>query len=241
MARAAPAPRLELETIASRLKPLGSVVRLRLLRFLIQPHYLEEIASHLRMNRYAAKRHVDDLVAIGLVRSLQGQRETGPVRDYVVAPEAFFELYDAVRTLGELRPAPDAFAQSLPGALTRTRSASAPQAPARSGPVHPYLVSVYGAEIGRAYTLLPKRDGTPHWLLGRDPQSDIALDLDPFASNRHARIARAGDGFSLTDTFSTNGTWRNWVRLPEAETSPLEHGDIVGIGKTLLVFHRPRP
>lgn len=231
-----PTPQLDLETIASRLKPLGSVVRLGLLRFLVRPHYLEEIASHLKMNRYAAKRHVDDLVAIGFVRSVQGERETGPVRDYVIAPEAFFELYDAVRVLGELRPAPEAFAQTMPGLLTRTKPAGTPRRDPHAATPHPYLVAVYGAEVGRAFPLIPNRESTAAWTFGRDSKAHIPLELDPFVSNRHARITRNRLEFVLTDTFSTNGTWLNWQRLPEGESVPLRHGDIVGVGKTLLVF-----
>lgn len=232
---------LDLERVARRLKPLGSPVRLRLLRFLTRPHYLEEVASFLKMSRFAAKRHIDELSANGLLRAVPGRRDSGPVRDYIVAPDAFFELYDAVRSVGELRPAPEAFAESLPGFLTRTRTASAPRAHAHAGPVHPYLVSVYGPEIGRAYPLAAKRSGTAHWTVGRDAACEVALDLDPFTSNRHARIALAGAGFSLTDAYSTNGTWRNWERLPEGETAALRHGDILGIGRTLLVFHTPIP
>lgn len=234
----APTAGLDIDRIAARLRPLGSPVRLRLLRFLTQPHYLEEIARYLRMNRYAAKRHVDVLVEIGLIRSVASERESGPVRDYLVEPQSIFELYDGVRALGELRPAPETFAQTLPGVLTRTKAAGVPTTPRRVSGTTPYLVAVYGAEIGRAFPLVPKREASPHWTLGRDPKSDVPLDLDPFASNRHARVAQHGIEYVLVDAYSTNGTWLNWERLAEGESVPLRHGDIVGVGKTLLVFHR---
>lgn len=232
---------LDLELVAQRLGPLGSAVRLRLLRFLTQPHYLEEIASHLKMNRFAAKRHVDVLLRIGLIRSVAGHRESGPVRDYLVAPEAFFELYDAVRVVGELRPARDTFSGSLPAALNRTRVAPASADPGRARSPFPYFVVVYGAEIGRVHALVPRPEGTLRWGIGRDSKAEVPLETDPFVSNRHARISRHGSDYVLTDTYSSNGTWINWDRIPEGESATLEQGDVVGVGKTLLIFRRERP
>lgn len=242
-AQAAPegALAIDFDRIADRLKPLGNATRLRLLRFLTQPHYLEEIASHLKMNRTAAKKHVDELLAIGLLRTLPGRRESGPVRDYLVAPEAFFELYDAVRALGEIRPAPETYAQTLPGLLSKTRPTAAARNSSRAASPFPYLVVVYGTEIGHAFGLVPRRDGDAPWVIGRDAQADIVVETDPFVSNRHGRIVRQGPDYVLTDAFSTNGTWVNWQRLPAGGSVPLQRGDIVGVGKTLLVFRRDTP
>lgn len=235
----ADATTLDLERVSKRLRPLGSPVRLRLLRFLAHPHYLEEIASHLKMNRYAAKRHVDELLSINLIRAVPGRRESGPVRDYIIAPEAIFELYDAVRTLGEIRPAHDVFAETLPGLLTRTKAASKPLASHAQSTSFPYLVTVYGAEIGRAFPLAPHGSAEDSWNLGRDSNSDVPIETDPFASNRHARIQRRQSEFTISDAYSTNGTWLNWNRLSPGESAPLRRGAVVGIGKTLLVFQPP--
>lgn len=231
---AADAP--DLDRVAARLRPLGSPVRLRLLRFLQRPHYLEEIATHLHMNRFAAKRHVDALVTIGILRAQPGARDTGPVREYLVAPEAIFELYDAVRVLGALRPARDLFAETRPAVAERTRAGSGSVRQTGTRSEHPFLVVVYGARIGHAFPLPPRRGATPAWVVGRDSGADVVLDTDPFVSTRHARIARHGPEFVLTDTYSTNGTWVNWDRLPEGESRGLRSGDVVGVGKTLLVF-----
>lgn len=228
----------DLERIAGRLKPLGSPVRLRLLRFLTRPHYLEEIASELRMNRYAAKRHVDELAKTGLIRVVPGQRDSGPVRDYLVAPEALFEAYDAVRTLGELRPAPDVYAQTLPGLIAQTKASGAPRGPRSADGGGARLVLVYGAEIGRVFGLAPRPASSPQWIVGRDPKADVLIDADPFVSHRHARLSRQGTDLVVTDAYSTNGTWINWERLAAGESAPLAAGDILGIGRTLLVFRR---
>lgn len=67
---------------------------------------------------------------------------------------------------------------------------------------------------------------------GRHPQSDIFLD-DVTVSRRHAEFRRTGEGFSVSDVGSLNGTYVN--REP-IETASLANGDEVQIGKFRLVF-----
>ena len=68
--------------------------------------------------------------------------------------------------------------------------------------------------------------------VGRHPESDIFLD-DITVSRRHAEIRRGGDGFSLHDVGSLNGTYVNRERVEGAE---LRSGDEIQIGKFKLVF-----
>jgi pSer/pThr/pTyr-binding forkhead associated (FHA) protein len=71
--------------------------------------------------------------------------------------------------------------------------------------------------------------------IGRHPDSDIFLD-DITVSRRHAEIRRgagSGDGFSLNDVGSLNGTYVNRERVEEAG---LRSGDEIQIGKFKLVF-----
>jgi hypothetical protein len=68
--------------------------------------------------------------------------------------------------------------------------------------------------------------------IGRHPESDIFLD-DITVSRRHAEIRREGSVYSLLDTGSLNGTYLNRERI---ETSPLEDGDEIQIGKFRLLF-----
>ena len=74
---------------------------------------------------------------------------------------------------------------------------------------------------------------------GRHPASDIFLD-DVTVSRRHAEFLRAGDGFSVRDVGSLNGSYVNRERIDEAA---LSGGDEVQIGKYRLVYypsqHRP--
>jgi FhaA, N-terminal domain/FHA domain len=71
-------------------------------------------------------------------------------------------------------------------------------------------------------------------VIGRSSGADIVLD-DPNVSRRHAEVRRLGDGYSLVDLGSTNGTEVNGQRV--GETS-LMNGDVIGVGTTRLTFER---
>ena len=68
---------------------------------------------------------------------------------------------------------------------------------------------------------------------GRHPSSDIFLD-DVTVSRRHAEFVRTGDGFSVRDVGSLNGTYVNRERIDEVE---LSGGDEVQVGKYRLVYY----
>lgn len=67
---------------------------------------------------------------------------------------------------------------------------------------------------------------------GRHPDSEIFLD-DITVSRRHAEVLRVGDGYSVRDAGSLNGTYVNRDRVDEAL---IHHGDELQIGKFKLVF-----
>lgn len=69
--------------------------------------------------------------------------------------------------------------------------------------------------------------------VGRHPDSEIFLD-DITVSRRHADFRRAGEGFSVVDVGSLNGTYVNRERVDQAS---LSGGDEIQIGKYRLVFH----
>ncbi len=71
-------------------------------------------------------------------------------------------------------------------------------------------------------------------VIGRSSGCDVVVD-DPNVSRRHAEIRRLGEGFSLVDLGSTNGTEVNGQRV--GETS-LMNGDVIGVGTTRLTFER---
>ena len=67
---------------------------------------------------------------------------------------------------------------------------------------------------------------------GRHPDSDIFLD-DVTVSRRHAEFRREGNGYTVHDVGSLNGTYVNRNRI---ETATLAGGDEVQIGKFRLVY-----
>src|SRR5690349_5321116 len=71
-------------------------------------------------------------------------------------------------------------------------------------------------------------------VIGRSSGCDVVVD-DPNVSRRHAEIRRLGEGYSLVDLGSTNGTEVNGQRV--GETS-LMNGDVIGVGTTRLTFER---
>lgn len=226
---------VDFEGLANALSPLSNPTRLELLHYLTRPRYLEEIASKLKMSRQAAQKHVDQLLEIGVIRKQQGHRESGPVVEYLVVPQRLFTINEEFGRLGVLKPEDDL------NVLERT----SPAIPSKTGPSRgglppvPMLVLVHGMKIGSQYPLMGPPGSGGAWLIGRDQKADVCLDYDPFASNRHAEVRKTADGFAVVDAFSTNGTMLNWERLERGEVANLRSGDVIGVGKTLLLFRTP--
>jgi hypothetical protein len=92
-------------------------------------------------------------------------------------------------------------------------------------PARPRLILVVdGEQTGDAYTL------ECDTVIGRKA-GDIVFPHDDYMSGRHARIAKRGNGFFLSDEGSRNGTF---VRIDrEVELKP---GDMLLVGKQLFKF-----
>lgn len=69
--------------------------------------------------------------------------------------------------------------------------------------------------------------------VGRHPDSDIFLD-DISVSRRHGTFTRSGDGYTVSDLGSLNGTYVNRDRIDGDVT--LSGGDEVQIGKYRLIY-----
>ena len=89
-------------------------------------------------------------------------------------------------------------------------------------------------DFGKVYVLKKKKI-----CIGRDEDNDVVLH-DPKASGRHCEIELvSGDGLgvdeiSLTDLFSTNGTFLNGKVV---ERAILKFGDKIDVGSTILLFN----
>ncbi len=84
-----------------------------------------------------------------------------------------------------------------------------------------------GADMGRVFAL-PLGEG----VIGRGADCDVVL-ADIAVSRRHCAFNFDGRNVSVTDQGSGNGTKINAVRV---RTQTLNHGDIIGLGKTELQF-----
>jgi pSer/pThr/pTyr-binding forkhead associated (FHA) protein len=93
----------------------------------------------------------------------------------------------------------------------------------------PELLTLAGATPGKVFVL--DKDRTS---LGRLPDSDVLLS-DPGASRRHAEIRRQDGEWVIADLGSTNGTMVNELTIGER---PLQNGDRITIGRTVLEFRR---
>lgn len=101
------------------------------------------------------------------------------------------------------------------------------------------LVCEHGARPGERYVIIPGRA-----LIGRsDPVAGIAPDIDlteqesevTTVSRRHAEIAYTGDGYTLTDLGSANGTYVNGTKLAPGEAILLRPGTRVKVGDIVFV------
>src|SRR5262245_50231847 len=75
-------------------------------------------------------------------------------------------------------------------------------------------------------------------LVGRERAADLSIS-HPSVSRRHARIVRAGDGYSVIDLQSANGTFLNG--RPVLTTLPLQDGDRLSFGGIDAVFSAGTP
>lgn len=74
------------------------------------------------------------------------------------------------------------------------------------------------------------------YVIGKKKQeADLVLD-DFSVSRMHARICKEPDGTYIEDLNSTNGTFKNGVRLQPYEKRKLEIGDEIKIGKIVLLY-----
>jgi hypothetical protein len=127
--------------------------------------------------------------------------------------------------------------------------AAAPQAPSRPQQAEPEPTQ-FSPQAQPPYTPPPRRpayqprlsiDGTPRVVqlkqgsnvIGRGTGSDLQL-MDQGVSRRHADVHVADGQTTVYDLGSTNGTSVNGHPV---RTQALQHGDVVRVGHTRLVFH----
>jgi len=93
----------------------------------------------------------------------------------------------------------------------------------------PVVASAWLRMDGEQVTLTPAG-----LVIGRAADADLRLE-DKLASRRHARIEPRSGHYVLSDLNSTNGTF---VNERPAQVHPLQDGDRIRIGSTILTFRR---
>lgn len=232
-----PPPTVSFEALATYLEALSSVTRLELLQALRTPralHELRVLPSRTRrgehpdrpLSRQAVMHHLELMQRAGLVRRI-GPKDEREGAAFVLDHQRLFAMVDEIRDLAKLRPL---MAQNLPPGVTVKRD---PAEETRL-PTTPRLLMAYGRDDGIAFPL-----GGPvgtRWRIGRSTDCEIALDYDLFLSSEHSIVERLPTGFLLQDNRSRNGTWVNWARLPSGGIHNLNAGDLITVGRSVLVF-----
>lgn len=231
---------VDIEKLEEYLKALAVANRLELLSLLRRPRVLGEI--HLSpgtsqgaenpdraISRQAVKNHLDRLAELGLVRVTSARRDGRALQEFVVDQARVFAITEELRRLAT-------FESEVPLQPFATQDVEDPRDVAlEEGPV---VVLVHGVHEGTVFPLRPSEAKPPRgWIIGRAHHAQICLDYDPFVSSENTEILRDASGFVLLDLRTAkNGTLLNWRRLPVGGQARLRSGDVIGVGRSLLVF-----
>lgn len=233
---------VDFETLERYLTVLSHANRLELLKIVREPRTLGEIrltpgdaqagqSPGRTISRQAVQKHLDQLVEAGLVRvrtAKKGDRRAQ--KEYLLDQARLFAVVEELQKLAtlEARVEPDPY-----------ETAPLEESGAGDWPEGLKLVLVHGVHEGRAYPLRRSAIEEPRgWIVGRDPKAHVRLEYDPYVSMENAEIVPTGDGgFELLDLrTSTNGTRLNWRMLPVGGQAELRSGDVIGVGRSLLLF-----
>jgi FHA domain/TIR domain len=93
---------------------------------------------------------------------------------------------------------------------------------------YPLLELTSGPDKGRTVHLEHDRI-----LIGRDQDCNVVVDAS-FVSKHHAQLVKTGDGYSIEDLRSANGTYVNGKIV--RERVPLSDRDRIHVGQAILIF-----
>lgn len=216
--------------LAAALGALSNATRLAILRRLREPRGIGDIevggqAAPRLLARQSVREHLDRLLEAGFVAAVPSTSDMRSPVHYVVNHQAIFALSEEVRGLARLRPAVETSNATVDGRVEARRRVEGPR-----------LVVVKGLDEGAAFPLSPP-PSPPEWVLGRKRGVGIPLDFDPFISAENSLI-RLVDGVHVLEDLphSRNGTTLNFEPLARRDGVPLAHGDVIGLGRTLLVY-----
>ncbi|ABS55267.1 FHA domain containing protein [Methanoregula boonei 6A8] len=223
-----------LEELSEYLEVLSNPVRLKILKVIErEPKEITEIASKINTSYANTKKHIDQLVHIGLV-----QKEAGFGRETVKGIHPVWKFSLAKGSLEMLIKNLGVFSRvNIPmgyGEIQKKMEAVRAAVLEESGTTGPALHLMSGSKAGQTFLL--KKD---HVAVGRaDPdnpgragETDIVLPDEYGMVTRitkpHAILSRSADGWQIEDRGSSGGTYVNSeVSSPQHRTL-LRDGDVI--------------
>ena len=225
-----------LKELSEYLEVLSNPVRLKILKVIEkEPREISEIASRIETSYANTKKHIDQLVAIGLVK-----KEAGFGRETVkgIHPVWKFSLIEGgletlIRNIGVFSSI------NIPMGYGDIQSKIGPLKQAiltESGGTFPALHLMEGTAAGKTFLIRKDRIA-----LGRiDPdfpaaakEWDIALPVEYAAVTRiskpHAIIYHAGDEWFIEDRGSSSGTYINSGHIAPMARTSLKNGDVIDL------------
>jgi DNA-binding transcriptional ArsR family regulator len=225
-----------LNELSEYLEVLSNPIRLKILKVIEkEPREISEIASRIDVSYANSKKHIDQLVHIGLVRKEAGfGRETSkgihPVWKFSLA-EGSLELL--IRNMGVFSRI------NIPigyGEIQQKIGSVKAEILRESGEFFPALYLVEGANAGHTYLL--KKDRV---VIGReDPESPARQSGDAIIlpdgykavtriTKPHAVMTRTGGIWQIEDRGSSGGTYVNTVLIGPQHPTSVKSGDIIDL------------
>lgn len=218
---------IDFERLSTYLKALAHPARLEILwrlripaapgDIVVKPRRRDEgLQQERAMSRQSIMEHIEHLETIGVVNRVQDEAS------FVTSAQHLFAIVEDMRALSAIET-------SMRVDVDATMAQ--PDTAATKWQAGPKLVLANGPWEGRAFALA----GAGPWSVGRSPAQTVALTYDPFASGDSARLLRTGETVMLEAVpGARNPPQVNFAPVEKARA--LRAGDIVGIGRSLLVY-----
>jgi DNA-binding transcriptional ArsR family regulator len=223
--------------LSEYLEVLSHPARLNILKCIGSgPKEITAIADHIGMTYQNAKKHLDRLVATGLVtRSAGFGRETergiAPVWKYSLVPGAMENLVATLGIFSSVTAQPGY--QDIHTRIRLVREAVT----GAGGQPTPVLSLISGPYEGRTFLVRASRIA-----VGREdpdhpvPEGEGAIVLpDSYravtrVTKPHAILSRSGEQWRVSDGGSTGGTFVNSRKIEPGPGALLESGDVIDLG-----------
>ncbi len=235
-----PAADMDYGRLAEFLSALAYPARLELLRILRFPHLAGDIKlTPLRLEpganpeRPASKQtiqaHIDKLVDADLVRV----EETGPgarkAHVYSVNSQKVYAVTEELRRVSTIYAGRGAVGDVTGTLIHRAHKDETPGGPR--------LVLVHGLYEGKSFPLDERIAAEGAWVIGRRRGLAVSLDYDPYVSLENSVVRRNGNQLTIEDLpASKNGITVNWEPLAKGKGRVLKPADVLGVGRSILVF-----